>query len=227
VIITLTVPLPRVAVTLLDLNALDGVERPEKLYLTDTERKEYFLLGSERRRREWLGARACLKMMLLETGRLRSLRECEVLKDSRGRPSVVFRTSRGGEVKGDCSLSHKGRYAAAAISFAERARVGVDIEKISPRITRLRASFVNPLDRLPGVLGNDRFHSVLWTAKEAASKVLGTGLGAGLSSLVCRQVGEGLCRMGREGNDLDIEGAFWFREDYTLTLGIGGVLYTK
>lgn len=212
-VIPLSFPLRDVAVALLDLESLG--EREGERFLTGRERGEYRLLKSGTRRREWLGARVCLKTMLLESGKIGSPGECEVLKDAGGRPSVAC--------AGDCSLSHKGKYAAAALTFAEGMRVGVDIEKISPRVTRLRGSFVNPGDSLPGVTGADRLHTVLWTAKEAASKVLGTGLGAGLADLVCRQAGEGRCMTGRGDGAGDIEGAFLFLEDYTVTVGLGRV----
>ena len=77
-----------VEVSLLDLEA--GVEADAAVarFLTPSERAEYENLAHPKRRREWLGARVCLKSMLVARDCLGDPAECEVRKDPSGRPHL-------------------------------------------------------------------------------------------------------------------------------------------
>ncbi len=75
------------------------------------------------------------------------------------------------------SISHCGNYAAAIVSST--ARVGIDIEMITPRIQRIRHKFLHPeeLHFVNTASINDPIPllTVLWSAKEAMFKWWGSG----------------------------------------------------
>src|SRR5262247_1305206 len=106
----------RIEVRLLDLTRAGDLEPLASAYLSAPEEAEYAELRHPLRRREWLGARVCLKLMVMRQGRIDDPRRCAVVKDPRGRPRLVFSTDTTAGVVADCSLSHKGRFACAATS---------------------------------------------------------------------------------------------------------------
>ncbi len=178
------------SLALLDTAALAGAPLAPLCarYLSANERRQFDELVHVGRRSEWLGARICLKRMLLEQSWIDRPSQCELRKDSRGRPWLVgLRGARLPETV-DCSLSHQGRWACASLS-TQGARIGVDVEPVSSRLVRLAEMFVGQRDR-PGAWHSlERRLTILWTLKEAASKALGLGIGVGLSEVVCRAVG--------------------------------------
>ena len=176
-----------VEVSLLDLEVPVDAEAAAARFLTPRERAEYQGLRHPLRRREWLGARVCLKSMLVARDCLSDPAECEVRKDRSGRPHLAFTAGLPRGPVHDCSLSHKGRFACACTSSVPGARVGVDIEPISPRLTGLAPAFVNVDDRIDTAGSHEFRLTVLWCLKEAYSKALGLGLGVGLGEVVCRQ----------------------------------------
>ncbi len=91
-----------------------------------------------------------------------------------GRPYVV------GRPQLSLSIAHSGRYALAAVGLG--ARVGVDTEQV-PRVTRLPDdAFLGPGERaaLRAVPRDAERRAALWVLKEAAAKLTGQGLRAGL-----------------------------------------------
>ncbi|MBM2812651.1 MAG: hypothetical protein HW416_3410, partial [Chloroflexi bacterium] len=99
-----------VEVSLLDLTGLVDTESTAARVLTAEERGEYGRLGHPARRREWLGARVCLKAMLVRRGCVSDPMQCAIMKDARGRPWLSFAPGLPRRIVHDCSLSHKGRF---------------------------------------------------------------------------------------------------------------------
>lgn len=191
-----------VEVVLLDLTRIEDVEAMAQDVLTAAEREAYASLGHPRRRREWLGARAALKAILLRRGRISGAAECEIQKDARGRPEIVFAPGAHAPEVADCSISHQGRFACVALSGAAPARIGVDVEAISPRLLKVAGAFAEDRQaRLRSRSAEERL-TVLWAIKEACAKALGGGIGTALRSVRCEETAEGRHRvwtdLGRE-----------------------------
>ena len=80
------------------------------------------------------------------------------------------------------SLSHSGDFAACALCDAE---VGIDIEHGAKYNPRLADKYYCAEEKrmLEGARDKDRAFRQIWTAKESALKLLGTGLGGSLFSV--------------------------------------------
>ncbi len=176
---------------LLDLRRLESLA-PE-IFLSGEERRALGGIALERRRREWMGARVCLKLMLRREGLADDPAAVEVVKDGRQRPRVVFPDGVGGVESFDCSLAHAGDYALAALTREAGMSVGADIEPVSPRAAALRERFAAPRDLLLVDRGDDFYYTALWSIKEAASKAVGEGLAAGFRDMACRETAGGSC----------------------------------
>jgi len=181
---------PGVRVALLDTEPLARreLETLRARYLSDGEQVEWATLTHPARQIEWLAARVCLKQMLVRDGLLTDPRLCELRKDSRGRPWLA--SADGGRLSAlDVSISHQGHWACACVAVGADARVGVDIETISPRLLNVAEMFVTERDWPPLTSGPEKGVTILWTLKEAASKAIGLGIGVDLSNVICRALG--------------------------------------
>jgi len=192
-------PLPMgedaVEVSLLDLGELGDPDFLAARFLTVEEHAEYGRLQLPRRRREWLGARVCLKAMLVRRGTVAGPLHCAVTKDSAGRPRLSLGPSATAESVYDCSLSHSRRFACAGLSTAADVRIGVDVEEVSPRVERLASVFARDRDVLLRPLPNDERLTILWALKEACSKAIGRGLDPGFPDITCEETSEGRHRL--------------------------------
>lgn len=76
---------------------------------------------------------------------------------------------------GHLSLSHGGGWVIAARG---KSPIGVDVETASERLQRARRKYVGPADQAVLDLHGDNLDALcrIWTAKEAAFKVFGTGV---------------------------------------------------
>jgi len=184
-----------VEVSLLDVTRLADPDVTAARFLTPTELEDYARLRHPARRREWLGARVCLKTMLLRRRCVTDPTQCEITKDAAGRPWLCFAPGFSGAVVRDCSLSHKGRFACAAASSLAATRVGVDIEEISPRLLRLDRAFAGDHDRPIRPRSPEERLALLWALKEACAKATGGGLGFALGAVECEETAEGRHRV--------------------------------
>jgi phosphopantetheinyl transferase len=136
-------------------------------------------------RRQWLLGRVCIKEAVRSwvhsiTGELLYPSDVVVMHDTQGKPYVDgwWRDTLIGAP--EISLAHNERACLAAVSEPERA-VGVDLEDLG-RVQRpdlLLASFVATEQAFVGAMPEPmREEAILriWCAKEAAAKLLGTGL---------------------------------------------------
>ncbi len=206
-----------VEVCLLDVARLTDTESTATRFLTSREREEYTRLRHPARRREWLGARVCLKTMLRRRGCVSDPIECEIVKDTRGRPSLSFAPGLRANDVYDCSLSHKGRFACASASSLVGARVGVDIEEVSPRLLRLADAFARDRDFLIRPRPPQERLALLWAIKEARAKALGAGLGIALGDVVCEEGDEGQLHV-RTGDGLTFRARHLLHEGYVIAL---------
>jgi phosphopantetheinyl transferase len=179
-----------IEVALLDLTELGDPQFLASRFLAFEEYGDYALMRHPLRRRDWLGARVCLKVMLMRRGALDDPLHCAVTKDARGRPSLSLAREAGAATAYDCSISHKGRFTCAALSATPGVRIGVDVEEISLRLVRLAPSFTGDRDVLVGASAPEERVTILWALKEAGSKALGTGLGLRFSDIRCEEIGE-------------------------------------
>jgi phosphopantetheinyl transferase len=123
---------------------------------SDMEKLQSFSLA--KRRLERLACRHALAF-LLQTDRI------EIRYSSIGAPQIT---------QGFVSFAHSGAYAAAA--FSCETPVGLDLEKISDRITRLYPRFMPPVSApLPEVASISHLPTYIWCAKEAACKLYARG----------------------------------------------------
>jgi len=209
----------RIEVRLLDLARAGDLESLASAYLSASEAGEYAELRHPLRRREWLGARVCLKLMVMRQGRIDDPRRCAVVKDPRGRPRLVFSTDTTAGVVADCSLSHKGRFACAATSSIAGSRIGVDIEEMSPRLRRLADEFAHERDRLLGSRTTEERLAILWALKEACSKVVGRGLAMALRTVSCQELEPGRHRVATAA--FELEGRHTVHDGYVVALCFG------
>lgn len=143
-------------------------------------REQAFLqtLTLPKRRKEWLGGRFALKTLAAaQTGAAPS--EIELLpQHNSGKPLLYVR----GEISTlPFSITHSNGYAVAAITTDAR-YIGIDLEKVTRRIDAWKKDFFHPSE-LTGA--GDEFLTALWTQKEAATKLLGTGLTIGSFDVRC------------------------------------------
>ena len=209
----------RVEACLLDLDGRHDPEPTAAQFLSTPEQAEFAELRHPLRRREWLGARVCLKLMVIRQGLVEDARQCAVVKDPRGRPRLVFVREAATPVVPDCSLSHKGRFACAVTSSAARARVGVDIEEVAPRLLRLARAFAHERDTLLGSRPDQERLAILWALKEAGSKVVGRGIAMGLREVRCEETAPGRHRVIADG--VELSGRHTFHEGYVVALCFG------
>jgi phosphopantetheinyl transferase len=213
------IPLPGLPGTvkahLLDLRRLEGMA-PE-IYLSGEEKRTLGGILNARRRREWLGARVCLKLMLLEEGLADDPAAVDVVKDGRQRPRAVLTGRVTAAEAFDCSLSHAGDWAMAALTRVPGLAIGADIEHVSARASALKDRFSGPQDLLLVDQGDDYYYTALWSIKEAASKAVGEGLAAGFREMACREKVRGSCRVSspRHGS---LEAFYLFYGEYAVAV---------
>jgi len=191
-----------------EMEALDLTE-----WFETRDLAEYATLAKRDRRVEWLASRVVLKRILMEDGLLESPLHAHIRKNAKGAPHVVvYNPDTGHYARLHCSLSHKGHLALAAYSRNPRMRVGIDIERRSWRLARLRREFVHEFD-LMTVEKSDSTGSLtaLWAFKEAATKLLGVGMAYGFAKIQCREnPAGGVCELRDAGGNHYSGRYVWF-----------------
>jgi phosphopantetheinyl transferase len=144
------------------IRAFGEIRQSSEALLTRLDRKEWYLPGLqsfplENRKQEWLSARILLKEILRE--------EKEILYRPDGRPYFADHSYQ-------LSISHTKGYVAVALN--EKRPVGIDIERVSSRIRRVRERFMNDEEKRHLPSGNEDLGLLLyWSAKESLFKALG------------------------------------------------------
>ena len=108
---------------------------------------------------EWLASRSCVKQCV-ETLEHTYL---GIEKDCHNNPYLV-------DIQGFVSLSHTNEYAVAVVSLEEE--VGIDIERISNKLSRVAHKFLSPPERI--LAGENLLRMcIYWCAKESLYKWYG------------------------------------------------------
>ncbi len=154
-------------IEVVDLNHLP----PADTVLSEAERAFYQTLKLPKRQTEWLGGRLALKKLLCAYAG-GALTDYTILAPGGvGKPSV---TQGENAVPIPFSLTHSNGFAAAVLA-PQACSIGIDLEKIAPRIKAWSADFFHPSELAAGEPSDD-FLTQLWTQKEALVKLLGSGL---------------------------------------------------
>lgn len=142
---------------------------PALSVLSERENAFFQTLKLPKRKAEWLGGRVALKRLISAYAHV-PLQTVEVLPQAQsGKPQLLIG---GKQSLLPFSITHSQGFAVAAL--APHAKfLGIDLEKISPRINAWKQDFFHPTE-LTGE--GDAFLTKLWTQKEAVVKLLGTGL---------------------------------------------------
>ncbi|GAB4209932.1 MAG: hypothetical protein OHK0022_41920 [Roseiflexaceae bacterium] len=169
-------------------SALAGGTAPAGL-LAPAEQERLVALRFDKRRRDWLlgrwTAKQLLRRSLVEhTGAAPPLASLVILPAPDGAPLV--------QVAGQApalSISHSHGRALCALSWQAGLRLGADIEAIEPRDPVFVADYFSRAERAllepaPAEL-RDTLITAVWSAKEAALKVLRLGLTVDTRSVTC------------------------------------------
>lgn len=176
---------------------------PADSFLSAAESAYLQTLKAAKRQRDWLGGRFALKVLLareigflpvcsLPVGELGTtgemsdaalavLKKIEVVKLPSGAPQVWINAVVDTR---SVSISHSNGWAVAAVAAAPNICLGIDLEKVTPRIDAWARDFFHPTELACGQ--GDAFLTGLWTKKEAIVKLLGQGLA--LNSFEVREV---------------------------------------
>lgn len=154
-----------VELQLIDLSALPPAEE----FLSPRERTLYNAFRFPKRKTEWAGGRLALKRAAAALLGENNLKNIEVLPRPSGKPELL---AGGNPAALAHSITHGNGFAAAAASREYRL-LGVDLEKVQPRIAGWAEMFFHPSELTQT---GDAFLTLLWTQKEALVKLLGTGL---------------------------------------------------
>jgi phosphopantetheinyl transferase len=130
-----------------------------KLQLDDEEKKKYIEFRTDQRRAHWLAYRHILKNVVKKGNEIR------VKYDENSKPFIDLSDDH-------ISVSHSGDYAAVIISH--RHPVGIDIERISPRLHKVADKFMNEQEtgNSPDQMSTGDL-CLHWSAKEALYKLYG------------------------------------------------------
>lgn len=208
--------MPGTVTALLDLSQIDDMAIAGRRFLVADERSQFARLRNDKRRLEWLAARICVKLLAKRDGMISGVKDCQVSKRPSGRPYLTTADGEAIASFGDCSLSHKGRFACACLSSKASLRVGVDVEKISVRLSRIQDAFSHPCDT-PGIEPSTETDlTVRWTLKEAYSKSVGAGMRLGLQNLICEQDPKSKAIVVRTRSDTHAQARYLVYEGYVI-----------
>jgi phosphopantetheinyl transferase len=147
-------------------------------FLARREQEYLSRFTSGKRRREWLGGRIAAKYvaaeMLAQNGNALPWSGLAVLADVNGRPFLAADKKKG--ILPDISISHSGNLAAA--SAVSKGFCGIDIQKVTDRVIKVRQRFCTPNEEetvasffRASCEKQSALLTRLWAAKEALRKV--------------------------------------------------------
>ena len=152
------------------LEVIDLTNLPPAITVLSKQELDFYnRLKIQKRKTEWLGGRIALKK-LLAAHMGRALTDFIILTPGGvGKPLIVMG---GEEISIPFSITHSNGYAVAALA-PDKKYIGIDLEKIVPRIAAWKTDFFHPAELTEE---SDEFLTRLWTQKEALVKMLGPGL---------------------------------------------------
>lgn len=151
------------------------------IFLADDERNRFNVFRYLKRKREWLGGRIAAKLAVAEylLGELApdetNWSEWQIIPDTNGKPHVESTTKRENNPP-HISISHSG---GLAIALASPLPCGIDIQKKTATVTKVRDRFSEPqevsiMNSNQNFAGMDEATklTMLWAAKEAVRKTV-------------------------------------------------------
>ena len=174
-----------------------GEEQVIARYLSSQEQEYWNRLTSAKRKREWLGGRFAAKYVAAELltrgGNDVEWSTLAVLYDIKGRP-VLAANDKGVDLP-DISISHSGDLAASMA--VNTGLCGIDIQKITDRVVRIRDRFCTTQEEqiLLSFFSasneqNITVLSKLWAAKEALRKIEKSSVLPGFLELELKKIQE-------------------------------------
>jgi 4'-phosphopantetheinyl transferase len=158
-------------------------ERTERLtgeepgFLTEEELLRLAAFRFEKRRSEWLLGRWTAKQ-LLRRSQPAYAQGVGVRNEAGGKPYFVDQN--GAALPGCLSISHRGGRAFCAWSGSAEAGLGADLEVCEPRDKIFVEDYLSPPEQTLALAcegqRRDLVVTLMWSAKEAVFKALGTGL---------------------------------------------------
>lgn len=190
-------------------------------WLSSAELRHLGGLTVVKRRRDWLLGRWTAKGLVM--AHLRRDDPCAVSIEAGGdgAPRVLYDGS-----PLSVSISHSHGHALCAVVDGE-APVGVDLEWIEPRSDAFVTDFFTAAEaaQVRGARGTerDRLVTATWSAKEAALKVLRTGLTVDTRSVTCRaeEGGGGWSALQYGARGEGLRGWWRTREGFVVCLAVG------
>jgi len=167
---------------LIDIETISFVQEH---FLTPREARRAMRMGP-RRRREFTAARVALKKLARQLDLVKENmpdREIETLGPNDVRPCIA-------ESEIHCSVSHSARL---VVAVAHEHPVGVDLEMVSEKATRIWSLFLSSRESdliLQSGLSPEKAAARAWTIKEAAAKALGLHLFQAIHEVEVVRVGE-------------------------------------
>lgn len=143
-------------------------------FLTLFEYKQYKHFAVEKRASEWLAGRYAVKKLASEFFNL-PFQKMQIKNSKNGEP--ILQAEGGNNLT--ISISHRGEYAAAAISLTSDL-IGIDVEKIEPRPQGWAQEYFAKEEL---IASDDAYLTELWAKKEAVLKLLGLGLTVPLTQI--------------------------------------------
>lgn len=133
-----------------------------RLKLNEEEQELYNSFKNDQRRLHWLSYRNLLKQLISPD------EYSHIVYDDNGKPYMADNPHY-------LSVAHSGKFSAVILS--KRNQVGIDIERIHPKIERIVSKFLSASE-LNQITGDNRIEQlyVYWGAKEALYKLYGNKL---------------------------------------------------
>jgi phosphopantetheinyl transferase len=131
----------------------ESLELLESIYtLNSSEKNEYELISNENRKKEWLTTRILLTEILQQ--------KIEICHTEYGKPFLLNHNS-------NISISHSKNF--IAIVTSSNYNIGVDIEFISNRVSKVKSKFLTPNELK--WCNNLNQQTACWSAKESIFKI--------------------------------------------------------
>jgi phosphopantetheinyl transferase len=168
------------SLVLLPLTELEQTQAAS--WLTPAELERFAQFTYPKRKLEWLGGRMAAKYAAVSAATFQEIDavpqwlNLEVAAAADGRP-FIRAADNSARALPDISISHS--HGMAAAMAAAHGRCGVDIQKVTPSVIRIQTKFAAPaeveiLQDLAGSGPEASQLTLLWAAKEALKKAMGT-----------------------------------------------------
>ncbi len=160
---------------LIDLKHAEQLLRVGHHFLSDFEKEKLTQIGSEKRKLDYLSGRVCSKIALDAFNKGTKHDQFSIDNGIFGFP-IVKSIKAVNNLK--VCISHT-KSIGGAISFKEEHPVAIDIECVSADIQKFKEDIITEKEHLQITtlsINQDIAYTALWTAKEALSKILHTGL---------------------------------------------------